>query len=442
MTLLKHLTILLTCSLTGIAHAGDNLLDIYLLAQKNDAELQVAEARYQATAQGDSIARSNWLPHVAFEYNLSETRQTLEGESFGTRDRRSRFTTRNDRLTLTQTLYHHDLYVELDRAGASTARALAQRDAARQKLVVRTAEAYFDVLAAQDGTLFSRKEKDAIALQLEQAEARFQVGLTAIVEVKETQASYDLAVAREIEAQNLLENQLEALAVITGHPHRSLPPLSDRLRPVPPKPANIQEWTEAALEHNLDYLIQKHTLDVARHTVRFEQAKHWPTLDLHASLSDTEDTGGVFSPAGSKTHADRVSIQLKIPLLAGGETYYRTRQAIFEREAAQAELLATQRKVEQDVRSAYRDVTAGTSRVRAFERALESARVDLEAHQAGLEAGTRDTVDVVQATSRLYAAERDYSQARYDYIVDTLRLRQATGQLSLEDIEWANSLLD
>ena len=441
MTLLKHLAALLACGLASLAHASDSLLDIYLLAQQNDAELQVAEARYQATAQGDSIVRSNWLPHIAFEYDLSETRQSVAGESFG-RSGRARFTTRNDRLTLTQTLYHHDLYVELDRAGASTARARAQRDAARQKLVVRTAEAYFDVLAAQDGALFSRKEKDAIALQLEQAEARFQVGLTAIVEVKETQASYDLAMAREIEAQNLLENQLEALAVITGRPHQSLSSLSDRLRPVPPKPANIQEWTEAALQHNLDYLIQKHTLDVARHTVRFEQAKHWPTLDLHASLSDAEDTGGVFSPAGSKTHADRVSVRLKVPLLAGGETYYRTRQAIFEREAAQAELLATQRKVEQDVRSAYRDVTAGTSRVRAFERALESARVDFEAHQAGLDAGTRDTVDVVQATSRLYAAERDYSQARYDYIVDTLRLRQATGQLSLEDIKWANSLLD
>ena len=189
-------------------------------------------------------------------------------------------------------------------------------------------------------------------------------------------------------------------------------------------------------------MIQKHELDVARHTVRFEKAKHWPTLDLLANLSDTEDTGGVFSPAGTKTHMDRVAIQLKVPLLAGGEVYYRTRQAIYEREAAQAELLAKQREVEQDARSTYRDVTAGTSRVRAFERALESARVDLEAHQAGLEAGTRDTVDVIQATSRLYAAERDYSQARYDYIVDTLRLRQATGQLSLEDIEWANSLLD
>ncbi len=437
----KRLAILFACNLTGIAHAGDDLLNIYLLAQQNDAELQVVEARYQATAQGDSIALANLLPHVSFEYNLSETRQSVEGESFG-RSGRARYTTRNDRLTLSQTLYHHDLYVELDRAGANTARALAQRDAVRQKLIVRTAEAYFDVLAAQDDALFSRKEKDAIALQLEQAEARFQVGLTAIVEVKETQASYDLAVAREIEAQNLLENQLEALTVITGHPHQNLASLSGRLRPVPPEPADIQKWTEAALEHNLDYLIRKRELDVARHTVRFEEAKHWPTLDLYASLNDTEDTGGVYSPAGTKTNADRISIQLKVPLLAGGEVYYRTRQAMFEREAAQAELLSTQREVEQDVRSAYRDVTAGTSRVHAFERALESARVDLEAHEAGLEAGTRDTVDVVQATSRLYAAERDYSQTRYDYIVDTLRLRQATGQLSLEDIEWANSLLD
>ncbi|MCY4611430.1 MAG: TolC family outer membrane protein [Gammaproteobacteria bacterium] len=438
----KCLATLLACSLTGVAHAGDDLLNIYLLAQQNDAGLQVAEARYQATAQGDSIALANLLPRINYEYTLGETRQSLEGNRTGSMGGRDRYTTRNERLTLSQTLYHHDLYVELDRAEANTAQALAQRDAARQKLIVRTAEAYFDVLAAQDAALFSRKEKDAIALQLEQAEARFQVGLTAIVEVKETQASYDLAVAQEIEAQNLLENQRETLTVITGHSHKDLSLLSERLRPTTPEPADIQEWTEAALEHNLDYLIQKHALTIARHSVRFEEAKHWPTLDLFVSLDDVEDTGGVFSPGGSELKADRVSVQLKVPLLAGGEVYYRTRQAIFEREAVQAELLATRREIERNTRSAYRNVTAGTSRVHAFERALESARVDLEAHEAGLEAGTRDTVDVVQATSRLYAAERDYSRARYDYIVDTLRLRQATGQLSLEDIEWANSLLD
>ena len=204
----RHFVALFACTLTGVAHASDNLLDIYLLARQNDAELQVAEARYQAVAQGKSIAKANLLPHISFEYNLSETRQSIEGESFG-RSGRARFTTRNDRLTLSQTLYHHDLYVDLDRADASTARALAQRDAARQKLIVRAAEAYFDVLSAQDNALFSGKEKDAIALQLDQAKARFEVGLIAIVEVKETQASYDLAVAREIEAQNTLENQLE-----------------------------------------------------------------------------------------------------------------------------------------------------------------------------------------------------------------------------------------
>ena len=441
MTVSKHLVILLACSLAGVAHASESLLDIYLLAQHNDAELQMAEARYQAVTQGESIARADLLPHLTYEYNLSETRQSVTGKSFQGSGR-DRYTTRNDRLTLSQTLYHHDLYVELDRADATSARALAQRDAIRQELIVRTAEAYFDVLSAQDRALFSRKEKDAIALQLEQAEARFEVGLTAIVEVKETQASYDLAVAREIEAQNLLENQFEALTVITGHPHQDLASLSDRLRPAPPEPTDIQTWTEAGLKHNLEYLIQKHTLDVARHAVRFEKAKHWPTLDLFASLNDTENTGGVFSPAGNKTKADRVSVQLKIPLLAGGETYYRTRQAIFEQEAARAQLLAMRRETEQKTRSAYRDVTAGTSRIRAFERALESARVDLEAHEAGLEAGTRDTVDVVQATSRLYAAERDFSRARYDYLVDTLRLRQASGQLSLEDIEWINHLLD
>ena len=438
----RELAILLACGLAGVAQADDKLLDIYLLAQKNDADLQVAEARYQAVAQGDALARANWFPQIGYAYEVGEIRQSRTGTSYQTSGGRDRYTARRERLNLRQALYHHDLYVELDRAEANTARALARREATRQRLIMRTVEAYFDALAAQDEVLFSGKEKDAIALRLEQAEVRFQVGLSAIVEVKETQASYDLAVAREIQAQNLLENQLETLTVITAHPHGSLPPLSGRLRPTPPDPADIQEWTEAALEHNLDYRIQKHALAVARHSVRFEKAKHWPTLDLVAILDDREETGGIFSQGGSKLKADQFSIELKVPLFAGGETYYRTRQAIFEREAVQAELLATRREVERATRSAYRDVAAGTSRVRAFERALESARVDLEAQEAGLEAGTRDTVDVVEATSRLYAAERDYSRARYDYIVDTMRLRYATGQLNIEDVEWANGLLD
>ena len=434
---------LLASGLAGIAYAEESLFDIYLLAQSNDAGLRMAEAHYQAVTQGKPIARAALLPRISFDYGLSEIRQSSKGASFGTKGGRDRYTNRNGQLALSQILYHHDLYLELQRADTAIAQALARRDAARQELLVQTAEAYFDVLASQDIALFARKEKEAIALQLEQADARFEVGLTAIVEVKETQASYDLAVAREIEAQNLLENQLEALTVITGHSHRNLAPLSDRLRPTPPEPADIQQWTESALKHNLDYLIQKYDLDMAHHAVQIEEAKHYPTLDLFASLDDTEDTGGAFTGGiGRKTKTDRASIQLKVPIFSGGEVYYRTRQAKFEQEAAQARLLAVRRKTEQRARSAYRNVTAGTSRVQAFSRALDSARIDLEAHKAGLEAGTRDTVDVVQATSRLYAAERDFYRARYDYLVDTLRLRQAAGHLGLEDIEWINRLLD
>lgn len=439
----RHFAALLACSLTGTAQAGyENLLNIYLLAQHSDTELQSAETHYLAVAEGESIAFADLLPNINYEYSFGGVRQSRDGSSFESTGGRDRYTTRTGRLTLTQSLYHQDLYVQLDRAEAQSARARAQRDAARQKLIVRVAQAYFDVLAAQDSALFARKEKDAIALQLEQARMRFQVGLTALVEIKETQASRDLAVAREIETQNHLENQLETLTLMTGQAHQMLTPLSARFRPETPEPANIHEWTEVALEHNLDYLIRKHELAAARHAVRYEEAKHWPTLNLLANLDDSEDTGGVFSPAGNRIKTDRFSVQLKIPLFSGGRVYYRTRQAIREREIAQTELLAMRRLVEQETRSAYRNVTAGIARIRAFKQALESARVDLEAHETGLAAGTRDTVDMVQAISRLYAAKRDYFRARYDYIVDVFRLRRATGQLDIGDIEWVNRMLD
>lgn len=435
--------LLLAAGVAGGAHAKESLLDIYLLALQNDTELLAAEADFKAALQTVPQAEADWLPHITFDYSLSKFDQRLEGQRTGGRNSSDRYTRRDDRLTLRQTLYHHDLYVSLQRADAIVERELARRDAAQQELIVRTAQAYFDVLAAQDGAAFARQEKDAIKLQLEQADARFQVGLTSLVEVKEAQASYDLATAREIENLNALETKLELLSVITGQPHRILAVLSDRVRPMRPTPDDIQQWTEAALQHNLHYLLQKHALQVARHAVRFEQAKHWPTLDMSLSLATSEDTGGVFSGGTkSRVESDSIGLHLNVPLLTGGKTYYRVEQAQFEYEAQQARLRKAQRETEQMARSAFRDVVADGSRIQAFARAVESARIDLEANEAGLEAGTRDTVDVIQATSRLYSAERDYSQVRYDYLVNTLRLRHASGQLAREDIERINRLLD
>ncbi len=423
------------------AHADETLLEIYQLARQHDAELQTAEQRFEAALRREPLALSKWLPQLSYQYELGETRQSLDGGRFGSQGGRDRYTTRSDRLVLEQAVYRHDYYVDLQRAESIVARELARRDVARQALITRVAQAYFDVLAAQDNVIFAAQEKSAIHKQLQQAEARFQVGLASLVEVKETQASYDLATAREIGTQNTLAMRLEQMAIITGRPHDTLAPLSDRVRPSPPEPADIEAWTATALERNLNYLLQQQATKVAQQTVRYEHAKHWPTLDFSATFNTTEDTGGIFG-GSSELDTDSVNLRLNVPLLRGGQTYYRTEQAQYEYEAEKATLRRIRRETEQQARSAFRDVVADVSRVRAFARALDSARIDLEANVAGQQTGIRDTVDVVQATSRLYAAERDYAQARYDYLLNTLALRRASGQLTIEDLERINLLLD
>ena len=429
-------------ALAGPAAGAESLLEIYRLAQRHDAALQAAEARYRADLQAEPIARAALLPQLSYELDVSEAREILRGSRFGQPSPQvaARGTTRRDGLSLSQTLYRHDLYVSLRRARSVAARARAERDAARQGLIVRAAEAYFDVLAARDGARFARQEEASIGRRREQAEARFRVGLASLVEVKETQAAADLAAARAIDAEHLLANRREALAVITGRRHPELAALSARMELTPPEPAAPERWVEAALERNLDHLIRQHDLAVAAHDLEFERAQHYPTLDAYASAGKNDRTGGVFG--GSWQHADRFGLRLQVPLLAGGRAVRRTRQAAHRHEAAKAELQGERRRTEQRARSAYLDVQAGIARVRAYRRALESARVELEANQVGLEAGRRDLVDVVTATSRLYAAERDLAQARYRHLLDALRLRRAAGSLGDADLARIDRWLD
>ena len=428
--------------LAGPAAGGESLLEVYRLAQRHDAALQAAEARWRAAAQAEPIARAALLPQLSYELDVSESREVLRGNRFGRQSATiaERGTTRRDGLSLTQTLYHHDLYVQLRRARSVAARARAERDAARQGLIVRAAEAYFDVLAARDGARFARQEQASIQHRREQAEARFRVGLASLIEVKETQAAADLAAARAIDAEHLLANRREALSVITGRRHPELAALSARMELSPPEPAAPERWVAAALERNLDYLIRQHDLAVAARDLEHERAQDYPTLDAYASTGKDERTGGVFG--GSRQHTDRFGVRLQVPLLAGGRVVHRTQQAAHRLEAARAELRGERRRTEQRARSAYLDVQASIARVRAYRRALESARVELEANQVGLAAGRRDLVDVVAATSRLYAAERDLAQARYRHLLDTLRLRRAAGGLGDADLARIDRWLD
>jgi len=297
--------------------------------------------------------------------------------------------------------------------------------------MIRTADAYFDVLAEQDNLTFRQSEIEAIERQLEQANKRFEVGLIAITDVKEAQASYDLAVASEIEAQNALEIAKDTLEVIIVERTNSLSSLSDRMQLISPEPNDVEEWINKALSENLTLLSSQYTTKIAQHEIKLQQAQHYPTLDIVASHNDT-DTGGL---SGSRESEDtRIGLELNIPIVSGGRTYYRTKEARYRAEQTNHEHEKVRRETIRNTRDAYLNVISGISRVKALARALESTQAAASAAEAGFEVGTRTSVDVLLALQETFRAKRDYARARYDYLLSTLNLKQAAGALSVDDL--------
>lgn len=409
------------------------LSEIYHRALASDAQMQAAEATYRAQEQNRPLALAPLLPQVSFNLGYAEGRQRLTGQRFGMPTSAvERGTTQQDSLSIRQVLYRHDLYVALRRAESEVARARAVRDAAHQDLILRAARAYFDVLQARDDKRLAVQERSAIRRQWEQAQARFEVGLGSVVETQETRAAYDLASVREIDANNVLLDRMEALSVITGSRHHRFGSLAQDL-PLPhPDPADIEQWVEKALEQNLEYLVRTYDLEVARRNLEHARAQHYPTLDARISSGKTRTTAGVFG--ANRLQEEQFGLELRVPIFEGGATTARSQAAAHQLEAARAQLAHARRTTEQKARSAYHDVHAGIARVEAYVQALKSARVELEANQVGLETGTRDTVDVVLATSKVYNAERDLARARYDHVLEVLGLAQVAGSLSEADL--------
>lgn len=421
---------LLTLSALNTAHAL-SLMDVYMLAKQQDPDIRAAESRYNAEVQATPIARANILPQVNLTASTTDVSQKVDGTTFGISGREVDFNDHRYTLSITQALYHHDYYVQLRQAKNSVARASIDLDAAYQELITRTADAYFNVLAGQDSLSFRRSEKEAIKRQLEQAMKRFEVGLIAITDVKEAQASYDLVVAREIEAVNALDISKDKLGVIIAEYVNEINPLSNRMQLIKPDPNNIDEWINKALIENLNLLSSEHTRKIAQQEVKLQQSQHYPKLDIVASHADT-DTGGL---TGSREVEDsRIGLELSFPILEGGRTYYRTKEARFRAELSNNEHEKVRRETIRITRAAYLSIVAGISRVKALAQALESTEAAARAAEAGFQVGTRTSVDVLITLQATFGAKRDYSRARYDYLISTLKLKQAVGTLSVNDV--------
>jgi outer membrane protein len=424
----------LICPLLGISSAyGDDLMQVYEAALENDAQIRAARATRNSTLEEKPQAVAQLLPTLGLSADANQVHREVKETGGGSET----YDNSSASLSLSQPIYRHEYWVQLEQADQQVAKAEAEYAAAEQELMVRTAQAYFDVLAAQDSLEFAQAETEAISRQLDQAKQRFDVGLIAITAVHEAQAAFDQSRADLIAAENALGDAWEALREIIKQKPASLSVLTEDLPLNAPVPQNIDEWSGKAQQQNLSIRAAEKDTEIARENISLQRAGHLPTLDLVGShtVSRTDLS------TGSDVDSSSIGVQLNLPLFAGGSVVSRTRQAEYDLEAAQEGLDAQRRSVERQVRDAYRGVLASISQVEALKASTVSAQSALEATEAGFEVGTRTMVDVLSAQRDLYQTRSNYSNVRYNYILSGLLLKQAAGILTQDDLKQINSWL-
>lgn len=417
-----------------------DLVEIYGYALDSDPQYQQVAATKRAVLEQRPQALAQLLPSLSFSANAFTNEQEIDS-IFNPIDQQGKVTfgSHGYSLDLTQPLFRGDRIIQYLQADNRIRQADAELIAAEQDLILRTTEAYFEVLAAYDNLGFAEAEKKSLSRQLDQAKQRFDVGLTAITDVQEAQAGHDRAFAAEIEARNNVDNAWEALREITGAYFSDLATLGDAMPLLSPQPEEIDAWTGAALEQNLNILAAQHAVDTARREIKRQQAGHLPTVDMVARHS-LDETGGRFGSFESTTSS--LGVELNVPIFQGGYVSSRVRETHERLDAEMQRLEQARRNAQRMTRQAYLGVISGISRVKALKQAVVSSETALLATEAGFDVGTRTAVDVVAAERATSQARRDYARARYDYLLDTLRLKQASGSLSPEDLHEVNRWLN
>jgi outer membrane protein len=446
------------------AQASD-LAEVYARALQNDPQIREAEANRLATLENKPQALASLLPQLSASAGYDK-RKTDGTSPFSTvTDTGDVVTfvgnstvdskTTNWDVTLRQSIFRWENWVSLGQADKLVAQAEVDYQAAQQDLILRTSESYFNVLAAKDTLSAAEATYEALGRQLEQAEKRFEVGLIAVTDVQEAKAAYDSATAALIQAKRSLATQLEFLRELTGDTFEALNGPGENLPLSAPNPAVEDDWVKLAMDQNLQLNSSRIAAEITRDEISLQRGGHYPSVDLFLSRGNQDvsgdrtfsftDTGGVstrsISPLESNTDDTTIGIQLTVPIYSGGATSSRVRQAEYRHRAARERLERTARATERQTRDAYLGVMSEMSRVQALQQAVESAKIALQATEAGYEVGTRTTVDVLDGRRRLFEAETNYARSRYDYLINVLRLKLAAGALDPIQVAQLNSQL-
>jgi outer membrane protein len=441
-----HRTLALTMALIFLVIAPlsyaerDSLRDIYALAQSNDHQLKSDYAEYLAGQEVAAINRAVLRPQITGTASVSRANT----DSSGTTSSKTDTDNNTYGIALTQQLLNTNAWNTYAQGKSQAQLAQATYAASEQELIIRSAQAYFDTLRAIDQLQTDTAEEKAQATLLEQTKQRYEVGLISINDVHETQAAYDSATANRINSEANVGIQLDALTVITGKLHDDIVPLKENFEVVEPEPKNKQAWVDFALANNLSLKVSNLRAEASQLGAKAAKSNHLPTLTGSINYSDSNtdiDTAG-STRADNNSATTTFSINFNMPLYTGGSLSARERQAVQTSIRDQEDLLFTRRSTIHDTRSLYLSVTTDIAQLKARKQAILSNESALSATKAGYDAGTRDIVDVVNAQSNLFQAQRNRLDTLYDYIINTLLLKQASGLLQVSDIDQLNDSLD
>lgn len=438
---------LLVFTLSAAPVGAADLLQIYRDALANDATYASARATRDAGLESLPQGLAQILPTVnatgfTQANNVDIKFRDIAGTGATTESQRSGSTS-GFTVTLTQPLFNWQNFQVYREAGFKAVQAEALFGQATQDLIVRVAQAYFDVLSSQDSLAFIQGQKVAIAEQLAQAKRNFEVGTATITDTHEAQARFDLATSQEIAAQSDLEIKKRTLQQIVGKFPEQLEPLKPNIELNPPKPNSMEDWASAASTQSYPVRAQEATVEVAVREIERVRAGHLPTLNIVGNAG--VNSSGLSTAATVNTASDstnyNIGLQLAIPLYAGGNVSSLVRQAVATREKAQQDLESTRRTAALNARQSFLGVTNGMAQVKALEAALISSRSALDSNKLGYEVGVRINIDVLNAQQQVFSTLRDLSRARYDTILNGLRLKSASGTLADGDVEEINRLL-
>ena len=421
----------------ALSASKTDLVSVYREAASHNADIAAARANYFATREVVPQARAGLLPNLSGGASYSDVRTHIDTPDITTS--RSGLVYQ---ASLSQPLFRADRWFQLQAAQASSEQAAFELSASEQNLIMQSAQAYFAVLRAQDTLAATRAEEAAFKRQMDQAIERFDVGLSDKTDVLESQASYDSARANRLVAEGAVDDAFQALVTLTSRDYQSVEGIAHDLPVLPPAPNDAKAWVETAAAQNLSLQASDYAVQAAEQSLRQSKAGHAPTLDAVASYKEGDnDMMGFSNSAAQPIHyrgnvsQGTIGLQLNVPIYSGGMTSSQVRQS-YQRLNQSEQLRESQRRqVVQNTRDLFRAVNTNVESVQARLQTVISSQSALEATEIGYQVGTRNIVDVLDAQRQLYGSVRNYNDTRYDYILNTLRLKQAAGTLNPGDLE-------